>query len=142
MSAISQLGAIVSVTPSDEIQVVIDPGDSKLVNDSTPFFVRVTGVIREDTKVIGIFGPISSGAERCRGLVATLYVRLDNSDWTRDNRSATQFKVARSPATLNGRHPFYHPEGSDVPFPFLAGYGSLDSRAEGEPEINTAKDIL
>src|SRR6266446_6544325 len=122
MPPISQLGAMLTVTPSDEIQVVIGPGNSQFIDDPTPFSVRVTGAIREDTKIIGVFGPITGGAERYRGLVATLFVRLDNSDWTRDNRSAAQFKVARTAATLNGKHPFYHLEGSDVPFPFMSRY--------------------
>ncbi len=140
MPPISHLGAIITVTPSDEIQVVTGPGDFKFINDLTPFLVRVTGAIREDTRIVGVFGPVTGGAERYQGLVATLLLRLDNSDWTRDNRSAAQFKVARTPAALNGRHPFYHPEGTDVPFPFIARYGSLDSREEGESEINSAKE--
>ena len=140
MPPISQLGAILTITPSDEIQVVTGPGDSEFIDDPTPFSIRVTGAIREDTKIIGVFGPITAGAERYRGLVATLFVRLDNSDWTRDNRSAAQFKVARTAATLNGEHPFYHPKGTDVPFPFVSRYGSVDSREEGESEINSAKE--
>ncbi len=140
MPSISHLGAIVTVTPSDEIQVVTGPGESEYFNDLTPFSVRVAGAIREDTRIIGVFGPVIGGGARYRGLVATLLVRLDNSDWTLDNRSAAQFKVARTAATLNGEHPFNHPEGTDVPFPFISRYGSLDSREDGEPEINTAKE--
>ncbi len=140
MPPISNLGGIVTVTPSDEIQIVTGPGDSEFVNDLTPFSLRVTGVIRDDASIIGVFGPITGGAERYRGLVATLLVRLHNSDWTRDNRSAAQFKVAGTAAMLNNKHPFYHPEGTDVPFPFISRYGSLDSRGEGEAEINTAKE--
>ena len=140
MPPISQIGTIITVTPSDELQVVTGPGDSGFIDDPTPFSLSVTGTICEDKKIVGVFGPIINGAERYQGLVATLFLRLDNSDWTRDNRSAAQFKVARIPATLNGRHPFFHPEGIDVPFPFIVRYGSIDSREKGEAEINTAKE--
>lgn len=140
MPPIAQLGATVTVAPSDEIQVVTGPDESEFINDLTPFSIRVTGTIREDSNIIGVFGPVSGGAERYRGLIATLFVRLDNADWRKDNRSAANFKVAAEPATLNGKHPFYHPEGSDVPFPHIIRYGSLDSREDGELEINTAKE--
>ena len=139
MPPIAKLGTLITVTPADEIQIVSGPGDYEFVNDLTPFCVRVAGVIREGGKIVGVFGPTTSGAERYRGLIATLMTRLDNSDWTRDNRSAAQFKVARTAATVNGRHPFDHPEGTDVPFPFIVRYGSIDSRGEGEREINSAK---
>ena len=141
MPPIAQIGTLVTVTPSDDIQIVYGTGQSDIVDDRRPFSMRVAGVIRQDDRIIGVFGPTTAGSERYLGLVATLLMRLDDSDWTRDNSSAAQFKVAQTAATLNGRHPFYHPEGTDVPFPFIIRYGSLDSRNADEPEINTANEL-
>jgi hypothetical protein len=141
MPPISNLGTIVTVTPAEELQIAIGPSHSEFVNDLAPFSMCVAGTIRDDSGIVGVYGPVTGGAERYQGLVATLFVRCDNSDWTRDNRSGANFKVGRTAATLNGKHPFYHPDGSDVPYPFIIRFGSLDSRVDGEPEINTAKEM-
>ena len=140
MPPIAQVGTIVAVTPGDEIQICSGPGDYEFVEDETPFFLRVEEIIRENDRIIGVSGHVISGPERYQGLIATLFVRLDNSDWARDNRSAAQFKVAREAATLNGAHPFNHPDGSDVPYPFIVRYGSIYSRVAGEPEVKSAKE--
>jgi hypothetical protein len=68
---------------------------------------------------------------------------LDNADWGRDNRSAAQFKVGRSPARPNGKHPFYHPDGTDIDgFPFIMRFGSIDSRIGIELVIDSAMDAF
>jgi len=140
MPPIAHVGTVVVVTPGDDIQIVSGPKDSVFVSDPTPFSLRVEEVIRENDRIIGVSGGVVSGPERYQGLIVTLFVRLDDSDWTRDNHSTAQFKVARTAATLNGDQPFYHPDGSDVPYPYIIRYGRLDSRDDGEPEINTAKE--
>ena len=69
MPPISRPGTLVTVTPSDEIQIVSAPGESEFVNDLTPFSLRVTGTIHEDARLIGVFGPITEGGvkvfQRC-----------------------------------------------------------------------------
>jgi hypothetical protein len=139
MPAIAQIGTEVRVTPGDDVQIVFAPGRHEFTDDRSPFSLRVAGVIKESGVVIGVFGEVISGHQRYRGQTATLLVRLDHSDWKRDNRSAANFKVGRGIARPNGKHPFYHPEGSDIEgFPFIVRYGSLDSRIGGEPEVNSA----
>lgn len=139
MPAIGKLGTEVTVTPSDVIQIVLAPGRHEFVDDRSPFSLRIAGTMEEAGKIIGVFGTVTSGHERYRGQTATLLVRLDNSDWRRDNRSAAQFKVGPSVARPNGKHPFYHPEGTDIDgFPFIIRYGSVDSRSGDEPDINSA----
>ena len=140
MPPIAKIGSVVEVKPSDEIQIVFGPQLYEFVNDRTPFSMRVEGLIQEKEKVIGVFGPVISGHERYLGLTATLFIRLDNSDWARDNHSAAGFKVGRNPARPNGRHPISHPEGADIDgFPFITRYGSVDARIGDEQTINSAK---
>jgi hypothetical protein len=139
MPAIAEIGTEVRVTPGDDVQIVLAPGKHEFTDDRSPFSIRVTGVMKEAGEIIGAFGDVIAGHQGYRGQTATLLVRLDHSDWRRDNRSAANFKVGRSVARPNGKHPFYHPEGSDMEgFPFIIGFGSLDSRSGDEPEVNSA----
>ena len=139
MPAIATIGTEVRVTPGDDVQIVLGPGKHEITDDRSPFSLRVAGVMKEAGEIIGVFGDVISGHQRYQGQTATLLVRLDHSDWRRDNRSAASFKVGRSVARPNGKHPFYHPEGTDIEgFPFIIRYGSLDSRSGDEPEVNSA----
>ncbi len=140
MPAIAQIEAEVIVTPGDDVQIVHAPGEHEIAHDRSPFSVRVAGVLEERRMIIGVFGEVVSGHDRYRGQTVTLLVRLVGSDWRRDNRSAASFKVGQSVARPNGKHPFYHPEGTDIEgFPFIVRYGSLNSQCEGEPEVNSAQ---
>src|SRR5215470_13015875 len=143
MPAIAEIGTEVRVTPGDDIQIVYAPGKHEFTDDRSPFSVRVAGVMKESGEIIGVFGNVVSGHNRYRGQIATLLVRLDRSDWRRDNRSAANFKVGRSVARPNHKHPFYHPEGTDVEgFPFIIRFGLLDSRSGDEPEVNSARETF
>jgi hypothetical protein len=138
MPAIATIGTEVRVTPGDRVQIVTAPGKHEFTEDRSPFSIRVTSII-EDVGIIGVFGDVISGHDRYRGQTATLFIRLDNSDWARDNRSAANFKVGQSVARPNGKHPFYHPEGTDIDgYPHFVRFGSLDSRSGDESEVNSA----
>jgi hypothetical protein len=140
MPAIATIGAEVIVTPGDDVQIVFAPGKHEFVHDRSAFSVRIAGIIEESAKIVGVYGNVITGHERYRGQIATLFVRLDDSEWKRDNHSAANFKVGRSVARPNGKHPFYHPEGSDIEgFPFVIRYGVIDSRAGDEPAVNSAR---
>jgi hypothetical protein len=143
MPAIATIGTEVRVTPDDDVQIVLAPGKHEHTDDRSPFSLRVAGIMEESGEIIGVFGDVVSGHQRYRGQTATLLVRLDHSDWRRDNRSAANFKVGRSVARPNGKHPSYHPEGTDIEgFPFIIRFGSLDSRRGDEPEVNSALEAF
>lgn len=143
MPAIADIDSVVTVIPSDEIQIIFGPGKHEFIDDRSPFSLKVSGVIKEKDKIIGVYGSVISGHERYEGLIATLLARLDHSEWSRDNHSAAQFKVGRSAARLNGTHPFYHPDGTDIDgFPRMVRYGSIDSRIGNEPIINSAMETF
>jgi hypothetical protein len=51
---------------------------------------------RQARSIIGVFSDVISGHQRYQGRIATLLVRLDHSDWRRDNRSMTLVAHAKS----------------------------------------------
>jgi hypothetical protein len=142
MPAIGIVGTEVQVTPADPLQIVFGGGGNyEFVDDRSPFSLRVDGMLEEAGEIIGVFGDVISGHPRYQGQIATLLLRLDNSNWRRDNHSMANFKVGRSVARPNGKHPFYHPEGTDVEgYPFIMRFASIDSRNEDEVEINSARE--
>jgi hypothetical protein len=122
---------------------VFGPEKHELLQDRSPFSLRVAGDIKEAGEIVGVFGEVISGHTRYLGQIATLFVRLDNSDWRRDNRSAAGFKVGRSVARLNGKYPCYNPLGSDMEgFPYFVRFGSLNSHTTDEPMVNSALEAF
>ena len=143
MPAIATIGTEVRVTPDDDVQIVLSPQKHEFIEDRSPFSVRVAGILEASGRIIGVFGDVIAGHERYRDQIATLLVRADHSDWRRDNCSGANFKVARNVARPNAKHPFTHPEGTDVEgFPLFIRYGSVESRDGTEPEVNSALDAF
>ena len=139
MPAIATIGAVVTITPGADIQIVLRPDQSKFIDDRSPFSIRVDGILEDDGTIIAIYGDIISGHARYREQIATLFVRVDNADWRIDNRSGSSFKIGQNIANRNAKHHFLHPEGSNIDgLPFIIGYGSVDSRSEDEVDVNCA----
>ena len=124
---IATIGKIVKVTPQDELQIVRGKGDWEVIDDKTPFKVRVADIIHENGVVIGVSGPVISGPERYHGLIATLLTRWDNSQWESDKRSGVNFKVGRSVARRVPEIPHSHPEGTEMVYPFIMRYGTIEA---------------
>jgi len=143
MPAIAEVGSVVTVTPLDEVQVIHGPGNHEYVADRSPFSLKVRGLIEDKGEIVGVYGDVITGHQRYCGMTATLFLRLDNSDWRRDNLSHAQFKVGRGPARLNGKYPYYNPEGTDIDgYPIIMRFASIDSRAPGEPAIDSATEAF
>lgn len=124
---IASIGAIVRVTPGDELQIVRGKGDHEFVEDRSPFRVRVSDILREDGALIGVSGPVIDGHSRYHGLVATLLTRMDDSHWETDTRSGVNFKVGRSVAHRVSGLPHSHPDGTQIDeYPHIVRYGSID----------------
>jgi hypothetical protein len=123
---IATRGAVIEVTPGDEIQIVRGKGDYEFVDDRQPFTIRIEDVLREDGRVIGAAGPVISGASRFTGLIATLLIRLEDSDWERDTQSAANFKVSISKARRVSDFPYSHPDGTETDgYPLIVRYGTI-----------------
>ena len=128
--AIASIGVVVRVTPGDDLQILRGKGDYELVDDRSPFRVRVSGVLREDDEVIGVTGPVIDGHPRYHGLIATLLTRVDDSHWETDAHSGVNFKIGRSIAHRVSGFPHGHPEGTMIDeYPHIVRYGSIDVEA-------------
>jgi hypothetical protein len=143
MPPIAKIGTEISVTPEDDVQIISRPGQYEFTSDRSPFSLCVSGLLEEAGRIIGVYGQVIAGHQRYRNQIATLFVRLDHSNWRRDNRSAANFKVGRTVARPNGKHPYFHPNGTDIEgFPICLRFGSLNARSGEEPEINSAREAF
>ena len=139
MPPIAQRDSMVTVTPGDDLQIITSPDHCEFVDDRSPFTVKVRDILEEAGQIIGVSGPVISGPPRYHSQVATLLVRFDGSDWSRDNRSAANFAVGRTVAIRVLSFPFSHPDGIKVEgFPVIVRYGTIDARATGEQAVNSA----
>src|SRR4051812_30778954 len=123
---IATINAILTVTPQDLLQILRDPGDWELVDDRTPFTIRVSEIMRESGVIIGVFGPVIDGCDRYQAMIATLLTRLDGSRWETDMRTQANFKVGQSPARRVANHSHWHPEGTVIDsYPQIIGFGRV-----------------
>jgi ribosomal protein L28 len=102
MPAIAEIGTEVVVTPGDEVQIVFAPGRYEFSDDRSPFSLRIAGVMEEAGQIIGVFGEVISGHRRYRAQTATIFVRLNHSDWRRVTR------VTLHALSLRSRHGSRH----------------------------------
>ncbi len=139
MPPIARRDSMVTVTPGDDLQIITGPGHYELVDDRSAFTMQVRDIIEESGQIIGVSGPVISGHPRYRNQVATLLVRVDGADWSRDNRSGANFLVGSGAARRVPSISFRHPDGVKVEgYPVIVRYGSIDSRGVGEEAINSA----
>jgi len=127
---IAAIGVVLKVTPGDDIQIVRGEGDYELVDDRSPFSLKVSELLYEGGILIGVAGPVVDGHPRYRGLVATLMTRIDGSHWETDMHSAAGFKVGSSVARRVTEFSHFHPEGVAIDgYPVIIRYGSVDAEA-------------
>jgi hypothetical protein len=125
---IASIGSVVRVTPRDDLQILRGKDDYEIVDDRTPFRVRVLGIIREDDVLIGVSGPAIDGHPRYDGLIAPLLVRCDGSRWESDVLSGVNFKVGSMVARRVSSFPVGHPDGTVIDsYPYIMRYGIIES---------------
>src|SRR5436305_653543 len=94
VAALATVGALVRVTPWDDLQCRAGPDAAcELVADRTPFVIRVEGWLEDGHIRYGLHGPVVDGPERYRGLVCSILTRADGSDWRVESSSSANFKV-------------------------------------------------
>ena len=115
MPPLATIGALVEVTPWDELQHWLDAETPwTFVDDRTPFRFRVAGELRDDGFFYGLHGPVESGPERYLGLICSIMLRYDESDWHTSTECGASFRVAPSIAR---RVANYDPsDHCDIPF--------------------------
>ena len=95
MAALATVGALVRVTPLDDLQYWAGPESAwEFVDDSTPFVFRVEGWLEDGHISYGLHGPVVYGPPRYRGLWCSISTRVDGSDWRVESSSfQAWFKV-------------------------------------------------
>ena len=126
MAALGTVGILVQVTPWDDLQCWASPeAEWVFVADSAPFVFRVAGWLEDGHIFYGLYGPVVDGPQRYRGLICSIIVRNDGSDWRVESRSSAGFKVGPNVVVRDHRYDFRHPEGT-----ILQGYPQMSRFAE------------
>ncbi len=127
---IATLNVILAVTPHDLIQILSGKEDYELVDDKTPFKMKVLEIMREHGTIIGVSGPIIEGPTRYAGMTATVLTRLDGSRWESDLHTQANFKVGRTSARRVADYPHTHPDGTAIDgYPQIIRFGAVDAEA-------------
>lgn len=127
MQALADIGSVVRVTPQDEIWIVTGPGRSEYVHDFSPFYMCVDGLLSEHGVLFGVYGRVVGGSPRYEGLVASLLVRLDGSDWKHQNSTQANFKVGPGRVERVFEYELWHPEDTRIEgFPVIGRFGRAE----------------
>lgn len=127
MTPLATVGALVRVTPWDDLQYWSRPEFGwEFVNDRTPFVFRVEGWLEDGHIAYGLYGPVVDGPERYRGLICSIIVRVDGSDWRVESCSSAGFKVGPVAVVRNHMHDFRHPDGTILDgYPRVSRFGEV-----------------
>jgi hypothetical protein len=129
MAALATVGALVRVTPLDDLQYWAAPESAwEFVDDRTPFVFRVEGWLEDGHISYGLHGPVVDGPQRYRGLWCSIITRVDGSNWRVESSSfQAGFKVGPSVVVRDHRHDFRHPEGTTLDgYPQMSRFGAVE----------------
>jgi hypothetical protein len=73
---------------------------------------RVAGWLEDGHIFYGLHGPVVDGPERYRGLICSIIVHEDGSDWRVQSRSSAAFRVGPNIVVRNHQHDFRHSGGT------------------------------
>jgi hypothetical protein len=131
---IADIGAVLRLTPHDDLQIALGDGGWAFCDDETPFYFQVQGHLYDGQLFYGLFGPVLSGPSRYQGLICNILVRTDATDWRIETRSQVNFKVGRSVVTRNHREHFGHPDGTCLEgYPRISRFGLVEVVSAGTP---------
>jgi hypothetical protein len=142
MSALADIGRTIEVTPCDEVWHKTGEGVCDYVNDYSPFRFSVEGRLEDGQIFYGLFGPVTAGPDRYRGLICSIVVRGDGSDWRISRRCQANFKVGPTKARRNHAFDFRHPEGTIVDgYPVLGRFGLIEAVDEEYPTPSVFRQL-
>src|SRR5262245_21728899 len=127
MTVIADIGVVLRLTPQDALCIALGDGVYDMCDDPTPFYFQVQGYLFDGQLFYGLFGPVLSGPSRYEGLICSILVRTDATDWRNETRSQVNFKVGPNVVTRNHREPLGHPEGTCLEgFPRISRFGLVE----------------
>jgi hypothetical protein len=127
MATLGTVGILIRVTPWDDLQYwATAESPWVFVADRTPFVFRVEGWLEDGHIRYGLYGPVVAGPERFGGLMCSIIVREDGSDWRVQSRSSAGFRVGPNIVVRNHMHDFRHPEGTILDgYPRMSRFGEV-----------------
>ena len=136
MQTLATIGAIIEVTPWDDLQYFDESdGTCEFVDDRSPFRFRVAGKLIDNGVLYGLHGPVESGPTRYHNLICNIMYRFDDSDWETAVECGAGFQVGPTVAkrvagynpTDHDGVPFYlHPDATSVDgFPRISRFGGI-----------------
>src|SRR5262245_3831201 len=127
MTVIADIGAVLRLTPQDDLQIASGDGVWDFCYVQTPFYFLVQVHLYDGQLFYGLFGPVLSGPSRHEGLICNILVRTDATDWRNETRSQVNFKVGPGVVTRDHREPLGHPEGTRLEgFPRISRFGLVE----------------
>jgi RimJ/RimL family protein N-acetyltransferase len=127
MAVIADIGAVLRLTPQDDLHIASRDGVYDSCDDQKPFDFRVKGHLYDGQLFYGVFGPVLSGPSRYEGLICNILVRTDAADWRKETRSQVNFKVGPGVVTRDHRHHFGHRDGTSLEgFPRISRFGLVE----------------
>ncbi len=127
MTAIADIGAILELTPQDEIWIATKAGQITYVRDFSPFRMSVKGLLQEQDTLYGVYGPVVGGAPRYHHLIASVLVRLDGSDLRRDRSTQVNFKVGSTRVRRVSGFDIRDPRGTEIDgFPRIGRFAHVE----------------
>jgi hypothetical protein len=136
---IADIGAIVEVTPWDDVWVQRGPEEkAEFLEDCTPLTFRVESYLYDGQLFYGICGPILDGPERYRNLRCNIIIRADATDWRIETESECAFKVCPNQVVRSHSFDWFcHPDATKGGgFPL---YGEWHSVKRGCRRFQTRK---
>jgi hypothetical protein len=134
VNALADIGAIVKVTPGDDIWYKTSDEPCQYLEDRTPFKFRVEGRLEDGQIFYGLYGRVTDGPKSYRDLICSIMVRGDGSDWRVSQRCQANFKVGPFKARRDHRFDFRHPEGTVIDgYPVIGRFGSIEVVDEISP---------
>jgi hypothetical protein len=126
MAVIADIGAVLRLTPQDDLQIASGDGVYDVCKDETPFYFQVQGHLFDGQLFYGLFGPVLSGPSRYKGLICNILLRTDATNWSNEARSQVNFKVGRGVVARNHREHFGHPDGTRLEGPCISRFGIVE----------------
>ncbi len=135
--SLATIGALIKVSPIDEIQYSYSYENFGMISDYSPFHFRVGGKLFDNEFLFGVYGPITAGHQRYSGLICSLIMRVEPCDWNLDTKSSAFFKIGPTRVFRNEEfdfddHPdlaywFVHPDATKVKgYPSFSRAGDIE----------------
>lgn len=137
---LADIGVTIEVTPWDDVQYRLEDGSGGFLDDRIPFRFEVAGRLEDGQIFYGLYGPVISGPDYYLGLICSIVVRIDGSDWRHEQVSNASFRLGRCAASRNHEYDFRHPDGINVEgFPRYGRFGEIEVVDESYPRPSQGK---